>query len=106
MGHAERIRAALGEDATEIDVDGSSRLVPRDDLGALASARMAVPVVRLLPSFDPYMLGHRDKGHLVAAAHYKRVYRSQGWLSPVVLVNGRAVGVWSYRRKGDGAHGR
>ena len=104
MAHARRIRAAVGEDATEIDVDGSPRVVLRADLDALASGWAGVPVVRLLPSFDPYLLGHRDKGHLVAAAHYKRVYRSQGWLSPVVLVNGRAVGVWSYRRKGERLH--
>jgi len=29
------------------------------------------------------------------------VYRDQGWLSPVVLVDGRAIGVWSHRKKGE-----
>jgi len=101
MGDAKRIRAALGEDAVEVDVEGSPRLVLSDDRDALVGARTATPVVRLLPSFDPYLLGHRNKDHLVAAANYKRVYRSQGWLSPVVLVDGRAVGVWSHHRKGD-----
>jgi hypothetical protein len=36
----------------------------------------------------------------VDAAHYKRVYRPAGWLTPVVLVDGRAAGVWSHRRAG------
>ncbi len=103
-GHAKRIHGALGDDAVEVDLDGTSRLVLRDDLDALVNARGAVPGVRLLPSFDPYLLGHRDKGHLVDAAHYKRVYRSQGWLSPVVLVGGRVVGVWSYRRRAGRLH--
>ncbi len=31
----------------------------------------------------------------------RRVYRPQGWLSPVLLVDGRLEGVWSYKRKGD-----
>ena len=29
-----------------------------------------------------------------------RVYRSQGWLSPVLLVDGRMEGVWRHERKG------
>jgi len=53
--------------------------------------------VRLLPSFDPLLLAHAEKDHLVERRHYKRVYRNQGWLSPVVLVGGRIAGVWSLR---------
>jgi hypothetical protein len=53
------------------------------------------------PFFDAFLLGHKDKAHLVDAAHYKRVYRPQGWLSPVVLVDGRVAGVWSHERKGE-----
>lgn len=57
--------------------------------------------VQLLPSFDVFLLSHRDKSHLVDAVHYKRVYRKAGWLSPVVLVGGRAAGVWSHQRRGS-----
>ena len=28
------------------------------------------------------------------------MYRAQGWISPVVLVNGRMAGVWKHARKG------
>ena len=47
------------------------------------------------------MLGHHDKGHLVDEAHYKRVYRQAGWLSPVVLVQGCVAGLWSQQRRGS-----
>ena len=60
-------------------------------------------VLRLLPHFDPYLLGHVDKNHLVSPANYKRVYRAAGWISPVVLLNGRVIGTWSYTRRGKGA---
>jgi Winged helix DNA-binding domain len=30
-----------------------------------------------------------------------RVYRPQGWLSPVLLVDGRMEGLWRHERKGD-----
>ena len=34
--------------------------------------------------------------------HYKRVYRQAGWISPVVLLNGRVIGTWSHARRGKG----
>jgi hypothetical protein len=30
-----------------------------------------------------------------------RVYRPQGWISPVILVNGRMAGVWKHERRGS-----
>ena len=81
------------------DVDGRPGWILRSDLRSLERASIDAPVVRLLPYFDAYLLGHKDKGHLVDAAHYKRVYRPAGWLSPAVLVDGRIAGAWSYARK-------
>jgi hypothetical protein len=37
---------------------------------------------------------------VVAPRFYKRVYRNQGWISPVVLVNGRVAGTWAHTRTG------
>jgi hypothetical protein len=30
-----------------------------------------------------------------------RIYRTAGWLSPVLLVDGRMDGVWKFERKGN-----
>jgi hypothetical protein len=51
-----------------------------------------------LPNFDPYLLAHASKNHLVGDKHYKRIYRPAGWISPVVLLNGRVAGIWSSSR--------
>jgi hypothetical protein len=56
--------------------------------------------LRLLPHFDPYLLAHTDKDHLVSRANYKNVYRKAGWISPVILLNGSVFGTWSHKRKG------
>jgi hypothetical protein len=37
---------------------------------------------------------------VLAAEQRARVYRPQGWLSPVLLVDGRIEGVWRHERKG------
>jgi hypothetical protein len=58
-------------------------------------------VARLLPAFDPWVAGaSRTAAALIDSRHRARVYRPQGWFSPVVLVNGRMVGVWKHTRKG------
>jgi Winged helix DNA-binding domain len=54
-------------------------------------------VVRLLPAFDTYLLGYRERA--VAPEHARRVWPGGGWIHPVVLVDGRAAGTW--RRDGD-----
>jgi hypothetical protein len=40
-----------------------------------------------------------DRGHLVPDAHRRQVSRAQGWIAPVVLVDGRVLGVWKHARK-------
>jgi hypothetical protein len=97
------IRERMGDDILEVKVEDKACLTLREDLKLLE--KVEVPDdenggVRMLPSFDCYMLGHRDKSHIVDRTHYKLVYRKAGWLSPVVLVKGRAKGVWNCRKKG------
>ena len=36
---------------------------------------------------------------MLAEAFRARVYRPQGWLSPVLLADGRIEGVWSHEHK-------
>jgi hypothetical protein len=73
--------------------------VLREDLDELAQAGFEQPLVRLLPYFDTFLLGHKDKDHLVVMEHRLSVYRTQGWIAPVVLVNGRVVGVWEHSQE-------
>jgi hypothetical protein len=78
-----------------VEIDGHGMLLA-EDLKTLQSAR-AVSGLHLLPGFDPLLLAHRDKGHLVEERYYKRVFRDQWWISPVILKNGRIAGTWSHK---------
>jgi hypothetical protein len=94
------LRAGLGEELTELELEGETCLLLQEDLDVLKSPATMGPSVRLLPHFDPYLLAHRGKDHLLENRHYKRVYRNQGWISPVLLLNGRIAGTWSYKLQG------
>lgn len=100
MKEAKPIWDSIHEELIEVSIEGAKAFVLREDLREVEGGKLWKPVVRLLPSFDPYMLAHADKSHLVQTRHYKRVYRNQGWLSPVILVNGHVVGIWSFKRAG------
>jgi uncharacterized protein YcaQ len=99
-GEVRPLRAQLGDELAEITVDNRSSLLLRDDVPVLRAACEGSNSVRLLPHFDPFLLAHREKDHLLDPGHYKRVYRNQGWISPVLLVDGRIAGTWSYKLQG------
>ena len=82
-------------DAEVVDYDGL--LLLREDVKALQNASSEMNSVHLLPYFDVYLLAHHVKEHFLKPQFYKRVYRNQGWISPVVLINGEIAGVWSYK---------
>ena len=88
----------LKEELMEVNVEGKAALILRSDYAQLRNSALDGHTLRLLPNFDPYMLAHVEKDHLVDSRCYKRVYRNQGWISPVILLNGRVIGMWSIQR--------
>jgi len=101
LTEARRIWAHEQESLAPANVKGWGAAVLKEDLDELAQAEMQRPLVRLLPYFDSYLLGHKERGHLVSLERRPNIYRPQGWIAPVVLVDGRVAAVWEYARKGD-----
>ena len=66
----------------------------RPDTGAARLQDLTPGWVRLLGAFDPFLLGYRGYGHVVSDAHVRKVWPGGGWIYPVVLVDGVAVGTW------------
>jgi uncharacterized protein YcaQ len=95
---AGRILKASGEELDEVDVEGERAWVLATEIPDMRrSARQDHPV-RLLPAFDVYVTGSRPKESLVERRFEPRVFRQAGWVSPVVLVNGKVAGVWSHEQ--------
>lgn len=85
---------AMADELEEVEVEGwrafalSATLEPMQNLAA-------AKVVRLLPLFDAYTLGlGRGIEPILSQAYKKLIFRPQGWISAVVLVNGSIQGVW------------
>jgi len=100
MKEATPVWKTFNDELMEVAIEGKKATILREDYEQISHGNLYEPVLRLLPGFDPYLLAHAEKNHLVDAAFYKRVYRNQGWISPVVLLNGRIIGIWSSTRKG------
>lgn len=85
----------LGDDVVDVEHEGHTVQMLRDDHEMATSLEPDGPIVNLLGNFDTYLLGHKDRTQVVDEARRKAVFRTAGWVSPVVLVNGRALATWS-----------
>jgi hypothetical protein len=95
-----RMLAALGDEAVEVELEDRRGWMLARNMRAVTRATTR-DSARLLPAFDPWVAGaSRTAAALLDPRHKARVFRPQGWISPVVLVNGRMVGVWRHARKG------
>jgi hypothetical protein len=100
-----RLLERLGEEVAQVEVEGTRAYALAADLPGLAEAGRAGAAgsrsVRLLPAFDQYVVtATRQAEHLMPGPYKDRIYRPQGWLSPVLLVGGRMDGIWRQEPKG------
>lgn len=75
---------------TVVDVEGEALHARTADLDDLAGAASPTACVRLLPAFDQYVLGAGTRDtHVLAPDRRAAVSRTGGWISPVVVADGR-----------------
>ncbi|MDQ5811784.1 MAG: winged helix DNA-binding domain-containing protein [Actinomycetota bacterium] len=97
---AGRLIEGLGEEIAPVEIEGSQAWMLAEHVPEIEVAEPS-GVVRLLPAFDHYVVAApRDREAVLPEALKSRVYRPQGWLSPVLLVDGRMEGLWRHERKG------
>jgi Winged helix DNA-binding domain len=97
------------DDLVPVSVDGELAHLTEDGLASL-SARTGPERsrprgdVRLLPAFDPYVVGVLQHLELLLPEPGLRaaVSRTAGWITPTIAVDGRIVGVWRYQRGAKG----
>jgi hypothetical protein len=117
---ARRYIGAFGP-ATEADFAGWSGLARRGVRAALASVageltevrlgddrgwvrrggsrRARDGLVRLLPAWDTYLMGHRDRAFIAEPPNWRRIMPGGGILRATIVADGRGVGTWGMRRE-------
>jgi Winged helix DNA-binding domain len=90
----------LADELAPVDVAGTPMLVRVASPGAKAVAAAVErpePAVRLIPAFDNYMFGYRDRSLLLDPAFVGEVYQG-GVARAAVVVDGRIIGTWTQKR--------
>ena len=96
---AKKIFDLVSDELIQVEFEGRSAWLKKDDIEHVSRSR-PVKSVRLLPSFDPYVMFYSPREQLVEDRFRARVFRQlAGWVSPVLLIDGAAMGVWKYERK-------
>ena len=88
--------AGLADELAPVSVDGTRLDALAADLDDIERAANEEPV-KLLPLFDPYLLGHATRDHMFDRIHASKVSRTAGWISAVVLVEGTVAGTWTHQ---------
>ncbi|MBO0812065.1 MAG: winged helix DNA-binding domain-containing protein [Microlunatus sp.] len=98
------IMESIRSELASVLIDGNPYDVLRADLESMLATEPASaddPVVRLLPSFDPWVVaGNRTTGPGIGnptldPAYRSAVHRRQGWVSAVITINGMIAGTWT-----------
>jgi hypothetical protein len=92
MGDARRGFEQIAGDLDEVTVLGRSAWVPN----GMKPARRGT--VRLLPAWDNFLLGHRNRALTVRPEHDNEVLPGGGVLRPSLTIDGMVEGGWRFER--------
>jgi hypothetical protein len=94
-GVAKAAWTGLAGELVPVSIDGRRAEVLTADVKQLRSAA-GLSSVLLLPAFDPFLMGHDSRDHLFEPSFRPRVSRTAGWISAVLLTDGRVTGTWTH----------
>jgi hypothetical protein len=96
---AKRAFNAIADETEEVEVEGWRSIALKVTLNPMQELK-PTGEVHLLPPFDVYTVGlthGKALERLIAQENQKKVYRPQGWVSAVVLVDGFIKGTWEHK---------
>ncbi len=98
---ARKLFRSLEAGLEPVEVEGWPAFALRETMESIQKI-VSSGSVCLLPLFDAYTMGigrGPDIEPLLPAAFQKQVYRPQGWISAVVLVDGFIQGMWEHKTR-------
>jgi len=88
--------------AIEVQEVGGKYWMLKNDFASFMKLNLSETVpVKLLPKYDSYVLGHKDRTRIISEEHLRKVYRPVvGDVAATLLVNGRIAGIWRHKVTG------
>jgi len=86
---------AAGDALATIDVEGSPHVLAAALLDERPQPDVAGEEVLVLPGFDEYLLGYKDRSLMVPAEHARQIVPGgNGIFMPTIVARGRVIGTW------------
>lgn len=99
------VRKVLKEmeaETEEIEIQGldGAFILLKSDLAGLERISGTESPVCLLPRFDAYVVGYKDRQRLIAQEHQEKVFwKTRGQIVASILADGRIVGTWAHKKE-------
>jgi hypothetical protein len=101
LGAARTGIAVARPDLAALDVDGVEHLLDPATPDRLAGSRAEAEGLLLLPGFDEFVLGYRDRSTILDPEFADRIVPgNNGMFRPTVVLGGRIVGTWQWTGRG------
>ncbi len=87
----------LGDELSSVEIPEleSKYLVFSSERDSLLSAKPPeFPIINILPSLDPYIMGYKDRDRYLHPKHHKMVFDRSGNATSTILLDGQVVGIW------------
>jgi hypothetical protein len=88
----------IADELEEVEFEGEKRWVRREDLEQIFDTE-EVRSVKLLPSWDGYVMLYHPREFFVSQSRRTRIFTKLQGNKPVLLIDGVAGGIWEQRRK-------
>jgi hypothetical protein len=95
---AKMVMDYIKDELEEVEFEGQKRWVRREDVEGIINAEN-VRSVKLLPSWDCYVMFYHPRELFVSQKDRARVFRKLEGNAPVLLIDGVAGGVWEHTSK-------
>ena len=92
----------IADELIEVSVEASPAWIHAGRSDWLDAPVQDAPAVRLLPAFDTYLLGYRERDLGVSDEFARRVHPGGGIIRPTLMIDGRTAGVWGRKSTRQG----
>ena len=89
---------ALSGQLFAVENGGRTLWMLKDQQGWLDKPLPATPIVHLLPAFDTYLLGYKNRELIISAEYARRIYEGS-MIYPTLLVDGCVQGRWMSKKR-------